>query len=373
MSILKYLTLDSQSGISLKTQLRQQIAWLIVSEKIKAGEKLPPARQMAAYLGINYHTVRSAYHRMQEDGLVQTRQGIGTTVLPQEIGGFISQATKMPSFTIGVLIGGWNPFYSSYLQALQDASRQEPTLFFVCNTQDDPVITGRYIKQLIAKNVDGILLTGADYIFQGEEPQTEIETSVLPIVSVDMPTRRRFQVLLDGFGGGYKATKHLLEHSHDRVGLITCPLVWPNVNKVFQGYLQALQEEQISVEEEYIVTTHEFTKQAGYEAMHMMLDKPDYPRAMFINDGLLALGGLQAIKARGLRVPEDIALTTYIDFIFSSEVDPPLTTADVSSYEVGIQAFTMLQALIRGQTINENVVVVGSKLIIRRSCGCQAG
>ena len=79
--LLSKLSLNPDSDVSLIAQLSQQIIWLIASGELKAGEKLPPMRDLADLLGVHMHTVRQAYQRLEADGLVSIRTKRGTEVL----------------------------------------------------------------------------------------------------------------------------------------------------------------------------------------------------------------------------------------------------------------------------------------------------
>jgi len=71
--ILRFVAVDAAALLPLATQLRQQLAWLIASGQVQAGERLPPVRAAAAHLGINRNTVRAAYKHLEADGWVTLR------------------------------------------------------------------------------------------------------------------------------------------------------------------------------------------------------------------------------------------------------------------------------------------------------------
>jgi len=82
MDILNQIQIHKGSSLPINYQLCNQIKWLIFSEAIKAGERLPTIREAAERLGIHMHTVRSAYHHLERVGLVTTRPREGTIVQP---------------------------------------------------------------------------------------------------------------------------------------------------------------------------------------------------------------------------------------------------------------------------------------------------
>ena len=81
-NILKLIRIDQNSSTPISVQLSQQLSWLIASEEIKSGEKLPTAAMLAEYLDIHLHTVRAAYQMLRDNDLAVIQRGSGTTILP---------------------------------------------------------------------------------------------------------------------------------------------------------------------------------------------------------------------------------------------------------------------------------------------------
>ena len=111
ISIHEHLQIDSNASLPIVAQIQQQITWLIASGNLKAGDRLPPIRELAGQLGVHMHTVRFAYQRLESEGLVSTRRGRGTIILEHDGKLLISPDRNMQSNTLGVLIPSLNPFY----------------------------------------------------------------------------------------------------------------------------------------------------------------------------------------------------------------------------------------------------------------------
>jgi DNA-binding LacI/PurR family transcriptional regulator len=84
----------------------------------------------------------------------------------------------------------------------------------------------------------------------------------------------------------------------------------------------------------------------------------------------MAIGGLQAVSARGLRVPDDVAVVGIDDIDMAAVVTPPLTTVALPAEEMGTRAMYMLRDLIAGRPLAAPRVVLDTRLVIRESCGC---
>lgn len=368
---LKLLRIDPNAKVPIATQLTNQFTWLIASGHIKPGDFLPRLRDLADQLGINMHTVRSAYQQLESDGLVEARRGIGTIVLSYDRERRSAHTPKFPTFTIGVLIPGYNPFYNPFLSAIEDEVRDSPNLIFIANTHNDALELGRYLDQLVAKNVDGIIVTSfglPDHNYL--PPESGSAHARPPIVFADIPGAPAPSILFDGEKGGYLAGSHLLDHGYKRIGLITCPVTWPNVGLVYQGFTRSLEERGIELPPELTATCQEFTLQEGGKAVNRLLDLNKPPDAIFVSGDMLAVGALQAISARNYRVPEDIALVGYDDSCNSGFTNPPITTIHLPAAEMGRRTISTLLDLIDGKEPDFDYDLLPVHLVVRNSCGC---
>lgn len=373
MSVIEQLAIDPETDMSLWLQLKQQLTWLIASGQIQPGQKLPAVRQLASQLGINLHTVRAAYRKLEAEGMVATRHGSGTIVLQFDPFRLSQQVSRVRTHTVGVLVPRLsNPFYPAFLRGVEDVARQDHSLLFICNTDDDPVTGRAYLDLLIAKRADGLIVAPCGLELDRQTNLTSLDqaTSPIPFVYVDRPGEAGHAVLLDSEWAGYAATGHLIGHGHHRIGLITCYLDTPTVRQCFQGYAQALETTGLSVTQELISIASAFTVQAGYDAAQILLDQPVPPTAIFAAGDLLAVGAMQAIKERRLHIPDDVALVGYNDLDLATLVEPPLTTVAAPVYELGTTAMHMLKQLIVGEAVERQQVVLPTRLAIRRTCGC---
>jgi DNA-binding transcriptional regulator YhcF (GntR family) len=126
MDILENIRLNPTLDTPLAVQLKEQLTWLIASGQIQPGESLPSVRLAARRLGINLHTVRSAYHKIEAERLVQVQQGKATRVLPFSTGNLAQITNTSPSHTVGVIIPSiTNPFYHPFLQGVEAIAKKK--------------------------------------------------------------------------------------------------------------------------------------------------------------------------------------------------------------------------------------------------------
>lgn len=375
INILEHIHLNSSLDTTLAQQLKQQLSWFIASGQLKPREYLPSVRQAASHLGINFNTVRNAYQKLEVDGLVETHQGSGTRVLPYDLQRVAQLTGNLPSHTVGVILPSLtNPFYHAFLQGVEVVANQAHIMLFMCVTHDDPGDARRYYAQLASKNVDGILLTSQDdsAFLPLDRTQGRQVQPMLPLVTADWPSSTGYAVSIDLENAGYLATRHLVEHGHRKVGLITHALEFSNVEPVNRGYQRALQEAGILNPPECVAAVHGFDITAGSEGARMLLDLQQPPTAIFAITDLMAIGAMRAVQQAGLDVPQDLAVAGFNDIPLAALVSPPLTTVSAPAHQMGLEAMKMLRSLIvRKQPVHKHISLP-TALVVRQSCGHHA-
>ncbi len=198
-------------------------------------------------------------------------------------------------------------------------------------------------------------------------------TGSLPFVSVDWPTARGPSILVDLDGAGYQATRHLIEHGHRRIGLITYFIDGDNIIPVNKGYFRALEEAGIQTDVSLVARVKAFDPPAGEEGARYLASLVEPPTAIFAIADTLAAGAMQGLKSMGYRIPEDIALIGFNDIPLAQWLNPPLTTVSAPSYEMGKSAMNMLQNIIARKSLPQQRIIFPVSLVIRQSCGPHTG
>jgi LacI family transcriptional regulator len=198
----------------------------------------------------------------------------------------------------------------------------------------------------------------------------QLRANGFSLVLVDMrpPIRDVDAVVCDDAAGAYDATRHLITLGHDQIALIRGPARHPFFESLAGGYHRALSETGIVFCDD-LVREATLNPQGGYDALEALLTLPRRPTAIFTNDDM-AIGALRAIHARGLRVPEEIALVGYDDIEYAAHSTPPLTTIAVPKEEMGRLAVRQAIAQMeQGEQHVYSTTVVAHALVVRSSCG----
>jgi LacI family transcriptional regulator/LacI family repressor for deo operon, udp, cdd, tsx, nupC, and nupG len=110
-------------------------------------------------------------------------------------------------------------------------------------------------------------------------------------------------------------------------------------------------------------------QESGCKLAAELLDSADQPTALLAGNNLMALGAVEAIHARGLRIPDEIAIIGYDDPPWAPALHPPLTTVRQPGYELGSRAMELLLQRIQQPDRSTTSIVLQPTLVVRKSCG----
>ena len=149
--------------------------------------------------------------------------------------------------------------------------------------------------------------------------------------------------------------------------MITGPLKIQSAMDRLRGYRLALEEAGIPFDPE-LVKEGSFHQNSGYEITREWLQsRLPLPDALFCSNDLMAFGALQALREKGVRVPNDVALVGFDDLPMAETTNPPLTTVAQPIREMSETAVRLLMRLIQGEELDVNRVVLEAHLVIRGS------
>ncbi len=230
--------------------------------------------------------------------------------------------------------------------------------------------SGAYAKLIRERHVDGIVLSGPRFD-DADLVRSQIEG--WPVVLMgQLPGSDLLSVDVDNIGGATLATEHLIALGHHRIAMITnAKRSYTAAADRLAGYQQALDAAGIEYDES-LIEFGDFTLRSGRVAMEKLLQRIPRPTAVFVASDTVALGAIQAIRACGYHIPDDIALVGFDDVPFAELVEPPLTTIRLPAYGLGWGAADLLIRAINREDIRQRSILLESEIIVRQSCGATA-
>jgi LacI family transcriptional regulator len=221
---------------------------------------------------------------------------------------------------IGVVVSDIeNPHFTQMVRAVEDAAYLRGHRVLLCNTDEDPAKQRDYLGVLAAERVAGVILSPTD----GLAPEIgELLDHGISLVAFDrqIADKRADVVVAHNAAGARAGTEHLLEGGHSRVGFVGGPAGVQTADERLTGYQEAIANRRL----EPLVAHGGFRAEGGRAAAGKLVDAG--ATALLVANNLMAIGALQAIKERGLRIPQDVALVSIDDPPWAELTDPPLTT-----------------------------------------------
>lgn len=278
--------------------------------------------------------------------------------------------------SIGVLqadLGNW--YGTPYLSGIADLAEAEDInlLCFIGQKLDQGDSGQNQVYRLATgRRLDGIIFYASLGHWASRERVSEFcdRYAALPRIGNALPVDCLPIVLPDSYSGMRQAVTHLVEvHGCKRVAFIQGPIGQLEAEQRYQAYCDVLVEHGLELDPALVVAG-DYQHDTGRSAVRILLDtrQTSFDGLAAANDEM-AIGAIEALQARGLRVPADVPVTGFDDADEARVFHVPLTTVRQSFYSLGhLTAATLLKVL-AGEHV-PNQVLVPTELIVRRSCGC---
>jgi LacI family transcriptional regulator len=271
--------------------------------------------------------------------------------------------TGLVGFTIPIAHA---EYFAAILSGATEALYEQDMRVVLCPTQHEHEREVTLLERLMRGTTDGAILLLPT---ETSDELKSLQAHGFPFVVADprYPIDEGIPAVSAAHWAGAKAaTEHLLGLGHRRIGLITGERGWVATEGRIDGYHTALAAAGVLPTAELVVEG-DFLFESGYPAAVRLLDLAEPPTAILASNDNMAVGALQAARARGLRVPEDLSIVGYDDSEKASIVTPALTTVRQPLEELGRTAVSLLTRLLDRQRVEALHVELAIKLVVRDS------
>lgn len=271
------------------------------------------------------------------------------------------------SRVIGIIIPYIDsPLYPPILLAIEDVLNERGYVAIISNTQNDPAREERVLAEMMARQVDGLIVGTATRHDPVVKAWVQRGAPLVLINRTDQ-TGEAPSIIIDDFLGLGLVVDHLVELGHKAIGHIAGPQQLSTGAARSEGFRKAVTRHRLRTSAETITVAEDFTRQAGRRACHSLLNRFPETTAIAAANDLLALGCYEALHERGLSCPKNVSVTGYNDSAFVDLLTPPLTTVRIPQREIGIQAARLLLERIEQRRAVAKDVVLRPQLIVRQS------
>ena len=228
-----------------------------------------------------------------------------------------------------------------------------------------------YVATIVNSAADGLLLVVP---LDSKHYLDMLREQRFPHVLIDQSdmTEQSPVVNATNWQGAYDATQYLIELGHKRIGFVTGLIEMTSATERLDGYRAALSDFGIPSDESLIVMG-DFREQGGYLAAQHLLDLSQKPTAIFASNDLSAFGVMDAIRERGLSIPNDMSVIGFDDIPQASIVHPKLTTIRQPLEQIGRMAVRMLLKHLANPDQPPSRLTLATRLIVRESCSVVHG
>ena len=254
-----------------------------------------------------------------------------------------------------------NPFFSRVIKAIEDRAQQRGYAVLLGDTRDQHSREQEYVKRVETRLADGLI--------QLRPSEVAIEGNPIPIVYACGCTNvAQSSVIIDNQVAAKKLVDYLLSLGHKRIAVLTGLRENPHTAERLAGYKAALIEAGIAIRDDYILEG-DFTMGAGQDTAIRAMALAEPPTALFCMSDQMAMGAIQALQARGIKVPDEVSVAGFDNIEYSAFWHPAITTVAQPAEEIGKRAIDMLLTMIEDSHYNVSNKVLPTQLIVRESTG----
>jgi LacI family transcriptional regulator len=331
-------------------------------------------RQVAEKAGVSAMTVSRVINdgsRVSDDARRRVEAAIAELgYVPNRVA---SGLIRRKSGALGVIVPDVaNPFFTLVVRGAEDVAWRAGYHVILCNTQANLERERGYLEDMLAFQVEGLLIAP---VGESSKPNLRIlKKNGTPFVLIDRSITGYEGDLVQGdsVAGAERLVEHLIGLGHRRIAMVSETGEVSTARDRERGYRQALQRAGIEFRPELLVESSAIDPRAAHDAALALLDQREPPTAIFSVNNIAVVGVAEAIRERGLEVPNDIALVCFDDIEHASRVQPFLTVMAQPAETFGTIATQLLLDRLAGRVSDRGrLVVLPADFIVRRSCGAE--
>ena len=330
--------------------VKKRAATLAEIAKVAGVSRMTASRALNNQPGVSAET--------RED-ILRIADEMGYSVNP-----FAQKLSNGRSRIIGVMAELHAPFTSDIVLGISGAAKSagyEALVYSLPDRDSTAPSSVASLLQQIAGGIIAILPYEASYLEQ-------IASEALPVVTIDTLYDDPPFPSVDGdsYQGARLAVRHLADLGHRRIGFISGDNRLRSARERLAGYRDAVAQFGLDRDPDLVVDG-DFLQKSGFDAAKRLLALKHRPTAIFAANDISALGASQALREKGLRIPEDISLIGFDDIAIAQQMHPPLTTIRQPLRQIGRSAMNTLLARIGGLDAPSNRITLPTELIVRQS------
>ncbi|MGL2986329.1 LacI family DNA-binding transcriptional regulator [Flavobacterium sp. RSSA_27] len=261
-------------------------------------------------------------------------------------------------------------FFATVIRGIEEELHPEGYHVIICQTHEDEKREIENITTLMNAQVDGILMSISNMSKENDPVIKHVVDKNVPLIFFDRKKKMDgvSSVTIDDFEGGYLATKNLIDAGCTQIAHFSGDRSLEIYENRFKGYEQALKDFGLEMNTDYVIHTKS-NVDAGRNAVTKLLSLPNPPNAIFSSSDFAALGAIQELKEKGIKIPEDFCVFGFGNEPFTRFLELSISSVDQSPLVMGrMAAKVFLEQINNRDNIKiEKKVVLKPELKIRKS------
>jgi len=277
------------------------------------------------------------------------------------------------SFIIGVIIPQIvHHFFSNVISGIINEAEKSgySVMLYQSNESFESELKG--VNTFQRSMIDGLIISLSNNTFNVDHLKN-LQQHKVPVILIDKVTDNMdaAKIICEDYKGAYLATEHLISLGKKKIAHLTGSLKPFTKRERFRGFKTALKDHKLNMNQNFIKRCHYVSSEDGYDKMLELLNQSETPDAVFCATDPIAIGCIKAIKEKGLRIPEDIAIIGFSDWKMSKVVEPSLSSVVQPDYEMGKKAVKLIVKEIemtrKNKPIQYKTHIMETSLVLRES------
>jgi DNA-binding LacI/PurR family transcriptional regulator len=327
-------------------------------------------KDIAKALNISISTVSRALRDMPEIH-PDTRKAVMALAeeLDYQPNQLAKNLAKSRTRTIGVIVPNLSYyFFSSVLNSIEEAALQAGYSVLVCQTQESYLREITNIQNLLRGQVEGLLISLSRDTDNCEHINKLVRKNI-PLVIFDRYSSQieASRVIIDNQKAAFEATQHLIDSGCQRIGYLAGTPHMLISNQRMEGYKEALEKNGMFFNERYVLHC-DYTQDHVVSQTLALMNLAQAPDGILAVSDRVALPAIFALKSKGLRIPEDVALVGFNNEPLCSFLSPTLSSVSQQIQEMGSESVRLLLKQIESEEKQAiETKVLATQLIVRES------
>ena len=277
------------------------------------------------------------------------------------------------SKVVGLILPNINHFFfNSILQGVLNSAEKAGYLVLVLSSEESYELEKKHVERLLQQKVDGIFISLSEETYNTQHLNSVLESEVV-LVQFDKISKliHSSKVIIDDREAANLATQHLIDRGKRRIVHLRGPLIPQVAIDRFLGYKSALDTAALPFDPALVLSCPHGDDEEGHDQLKTLHEKKIPFDAVFAHADLVAVGALRYLKRKNIRIPQEVAVIGFSNWLLSEKITPSLSTIDQPGILMGEQIFEQFARerlqKVSGNPVEYQTKVIPTNLVVRDS------